>query len=156
MSFSLQIVQALNKTWHQDHFNCCHCKKPISGQKFNVHDGRPYCENDYAQLFLKRCHGCNLPIRDVVVVALDKNWHRDHFVCIICDTKLANKGFFERENSPFCQHCYEQKFCPRCKECGLPVTDTTIMALGEKWHQNCFKCKVCSSVLFTNHRSIEN
>ncbi|CAH1399953.1 unnamed protein product [Nezara viridula] len=137
------IVQALGKTWHQEHFCCSHCKKPISGQRFNVEENKPYCEHDYSQLFLKRCQGCNLPILDVVVVALNCNWHYDHFVCATCGTRLAQQGYYERENNPFCKTCYEERFCPKCKECLKPIKETAIMALGEKWHQDCFKCSRC-------------
>lgn len=55
----------MDQTWHPEHFCCSHCKKPISGQRFNIEDDKPYCVDDYSQLFLKRCNGCNLPIRDV-------------------------------------------------------------------------------------------
>lgn len=137
------IVQALGETWHQEHFLCSECKKPITSNKFNVEQGKPYCEDDYANLFLKKCAGCKAPIRDVVVVALNQTWHKDHFVCITCGTRLASKGFFEKENNPFCQQCYEDKFCPKCNECELSITDTAVIALGKKWHQDCFKCKNC-------------
>ncbi|XP_075218723.1 leupaxin-like [Lycorma delicatula] len=137
------IVKALGETWHQEHFLCSECKKPITSNKFNVEQGKPYCEDDYADLFLKKCQGCKAPIRDVVVIALNQTWHKDHFVCIMCGTKLANKGFFERENNPFCHQCFEENFCPKCNECNAAITDTAIVALGKKWHQECFKCSNC-------------
>lgn len=61
----------MNKTWHQEHFVCTHCKQPITSSRFTVHDGMPYCEDDYANLFLQRCKGCNQPIKDVSFPALN-------------------------------------------------------------------------------------
>ncbi|KAK9504042.1 hypothetical protein O3M35_010482 [Rhynocoris fuscipes] len=138
------IVQALGKNWHPHHFICFKCKEPITSSKFNLHDGNAYCESDYAQMFLKKCYGCNLPIRDVVVQAMGQNWHTEHFVCCACGTKLANQSYYERENNPFCTTCYEEKFCPRCTLCNKPIVDTAVLALGNCWHQGCFKCNNCN------------
>ncbi|XP_014240531.1 paxillin-like [Cimex lectularius] len=150
------IVQALNKNWHPNHFLCQHCNKPIKEHKFNVYEGKPYCENDYAHLFLKRCNGCHLPIKDVVVVALNANWHREHFVCANCGTQLCNKGFFEKDMNPYCKKCFEDKYCPKCKGCDESITDTAVMALGEKWHQTCFLCKNCSRPITSGKFEVVN
>ncbi|KAK9504031.1 hypothetical protein O3M35_010473 [Rhynocoris fuscipes] len=73
---------------------------------------------------------------------MGQNWHTEHFVCCACGTKLANQSYYERENNPFCTTCYEEKFCPRCTLCNKPIVDTAVLALGNCWHQGCFKCNV--------------
>lgn len=138
------VVQAMDKTWHQDHFVCTHCHKPISTQRFHVNNNQPYCEDDYSQLFLKRCAACKEPIKDVVVMALGKPWHREHFTCSGCKALLSHKGFFENDNQAYCQECYESKFCPTCKACKKPITETAVIALSDKYHPDCFKCSRCN------------
>ncbi|XP_022185755.2 leupaxin [Nilaparvata lugens] len=138
------VIEALGQTWHRDHFTCTDCKQPITANKFNVYEGKPYCEEDYAIRFLKKCASCKQPITDVVISALNQNWHRNHFLCNSCGIVLSNSGFFEKDNSPYCQLCYEKKFMPKCQECQQPIIDTALMALGEKWHQSCFKCQLCA------------
>ncbi|PSN56490.1 hypothetical protein C0J52_08446 [Blattella germanica] len=105
----------------------------------------PYCEDDYANLFLKRCAACNKPIKEKVVVALEREWHEDHFVCSSCGKKLAGANFFEKDGAPYCQSDYNNLFAPKCNYCKRPITDAAIMALGEKYHQECFKCSVSAT-----------
>ncbi|KAF6203525.1 hypothetical protein GE061_001856 [Apolygus lucorum] len=139
-----QAVHALGKTWHPEHFICAACKKPISGQVFNVHDGKPFCEQDYSNKFLNKCRSCGLPIKDVTIQALGANWHKEHFVCKSCSTPLAGQGFYERENNPFCQKCFESQFSPKCAACNQAIIDTAMMALGKNYHPGCFKCSKCN------------
>ena len=47
--------------FHVDHFNCFHCKGPL-GNKIFDHEGLPYCETHYIELFADRCQICNLPM----------------------------------------------------------------------------------------------
>lgn len=77
-----------------------------------------------------------------IIVALEKTWHQEHFTCSDCNVQLTGLSFFEKESLAYCQNCHMQKFAPKCKGCNKPITDTAIMALGEKWHQNCFQCSV--------------
>lgn len=60
-----QVITALGKTWHPEHFTCTHCSQELGTRNFFERDGRPYCEPDYHNLFSPRCAYCNGPILDV-------------------------------------------------------------------------------------------
>lgn len=62
---SPQVVTAMGKTWHPEHFVCTHCQEEIGSRNFFERDGQPYCEKDYHNLFSPRCYYCNGPILDV-------------------------------------------------------------------------------------------
>lgn len=85
-------------------------------------------------------------------MASNKAWHRDHFLCSSCGDMLTHKGYYERNNLPLCQKCYERMHCPPCTECRQPITETAIIALGAKYHQNCFRCKVSINLKFTKFK----
>ena len=47
-----RCIQALEKSWHPDHFFCSHCGKTFPmGTTFLEHDGKAYCEDDYYNMF---------------------------------------------------------------------------------------------------------
>jgi len=60
-----QVITALGKTWHPEHFTCNHCSQELGTRNFFEREGRPYCEPDYHNLFSPRCAYCNGPILDV-------------------------------------------------------------------------------------------
>lgn len=60
-----QVITALGKTWHPEHFTCNHCQQELGTRNFFERDGHPYCEQDYHNLFSPRCAYCNGPILDV-------------------------------------------------------------------------------------------
>lgn len=68
------------------------------------------------------------------------------------------------EVSTFCTECYEGeyktghtdlrprlflsgKFCPKCCECGAPITDTAVKINTRRWHESCFKCGHCGRLM---------
>lgn len=63
-----QVITALGKTWHPEHFTCTHCSQELGTRNFFERDGRPYCEPDYHNLFSPRCAYCNGPILDVRII----------------------------------------------------------------------------------------
>lgn len=63
----VQVVTAMGRTWHPEHFVCTHCQDEIGSRNFFERDGQPYCEKDYHNLFSPRCYYCNGPILDVSV-----------------------------------------------------------------------------------------
>lgn len=60
-----QVITALGKTWHPEHFTCNHCGQELGTRNFFERDGQPYCEQDYHNLFSPRCAYCNGAILDV-------------------------------------------------------------------------------------------
>lgn len=82
-----QVITALGKTWHPEHFTCNHCNQELGTRNcmcainetrertlitnFSLllivfeREGMPYCEPDYHNLFSPRCAYCNGPILDV-------------------------------------------------------------------------------------------
>lgn len=60
-----QVITALGALWHPNHFKCDHCNKVIGTSIFYEKDRKPYCENDYLNLFSPKCASCADPILDV-------------------------------------------------------------------------------------------
>lgn len=60
-----QVCTALGKTWHPEHFACCICETELGTKTFFERDGKPYCEEDYHDIFAPKCFACNGPILDV-------------------------------------------------------------------------------------------
>lgn len=60
-----QVMTALGKQWHPDHFVCKHCGTELEHVEFQEKDGNPYCHLDYHELFSPRCEYCKTPIEDV-------------------------------------------------------------------------------------------
>lgn len=65
MYLCAQVVTAMGRTWHPEHFVCTHCQEEIGSRNFFEREGQPYCEQDYHHLFSPRCYYCNGPILDV-------------------------------------------------------------------------------------------
>lgn len=60
-------IKALGKLWHEEHFVCTKCAKPI-GKRFFERNARAYCKDDYLELFGEKCALCHKPITGQVLV----------------------------------------------------------------------------------------
>ncbi|XP_030760404.1 leupaxin isoform X4 [Sitophilus oryzae] len=138
-----QVITALGKTWHPEHFTCAHCTQELGTRNFFERDGKPYCEPDYHNLFSPRCAYCNGPILDKCVTALEKTWHMDHFFCAQCGKQFGEDGFHEREGKPYCRDDYFDMFAPKCGACNRAIMENYISALNSQWHPDCFVCRDC-------------
>ncbi|XP_060529646.1 leupaxin isoform X2 [Cylas formicarius] len=138
-----QVITALGKTWHPEHFTCAHCTQELGTRNFFERDGKPYCEPDYHNLFSPRCAYCNGPILDKCVTALEKTWHMDHFFCAQCGKQFGEEGFHEREGKPYCRDDYFDMFAPKCGACNRAIMENYISALNAQWHPDCFVCRDC-------------
>ena len=84
-----QVITALGRTWHPEHFTCSHCNQELGTQNFFERDGKPYCEHDYHSLFSPRCGYCQGAILDKCISALDQTWHPEHFFCSSCGKQVS-------------------------------------------------------------------
>ncbi|XP_022229941.2 leupaxin isoform X1 [Drosophila obscura] len=138
-----QVITALGKTWHPEHFTCNHCSQELGTRNFFERDGFPYCETDYHNLFSPRCAYCNGAILDKCVTALDKTWHTEHFFCAQCGQQFGEEGFHERDGKPYCRNDYFEMFAPKCNGCNRAIMENYISALNSQWHPDCFVCRDC-------------
>ncbi|XP_050408909.1 leupaxin isoform X1 [Patella vulgata] len=138
-----QVITALGKIWHIEHFTCAHCNEELGTMNFYERDGLAYCETDYHNLFAPRCGYCNGPIVDKCVTALNSTWHPEHFFCAQCGQPLGDEGFHEKDGKAFCRDDYYSLFAPKCGGCGRPIMDNYISALNRHWHPECFVCWDC-------------
>ncbi|XP_044734504.1 leupaxin-like isoform X3 [Chrysoperla carnea] len=138
-----QVITALGKTWHPEHFTCTHCTQELGTRNFFERDGHPYCEPDYHNLFSPRCAYCNGPILDKCVTALEKTWHTEHFFCAQCGKQFGEEGFHERDGKPYCREDYFDMFAPKCGGCSRAIMENYISALNSQWHPDCFVCRDC-------------
>ena len=136
-----QVVIALGKMWHPEHFSCSHCGEELGHRNFFERSGRAYCEGDYHNLFSPRCAYCNGPIKDKCVTAMEKTWHPEHFICAHCGKEFGDEGFHEKEGRPYCRRDFFSSFAPRCRGCQKPITNNYITALNSQWHPECFVCQ---------------
>lgn len=138
-----QVVTAMGRTWHPEHFVCTHCQEEIGSRNFFEREGQPYCERDYHNLFSPRCFYCNGPILDKVVTALDRTWHPEHFFCAQCGSFFGPEGFHEKDGKAYCRKDYFDMFAPKCGGCARAILENYISALNSLWHPECFVCREC-------------
>uniref|UniRef100_H2MIZ6 Paxillin b n=1 Tax=Oryzias latipes TaxID=8090 RepID=H2MIZ6_ORYLA len=138
-----QVVTAMGRTWHPEHFVCTHCQEEIGSRNFFEREGQPYCEKDYHNLFSPRCYYCNGPILDKVVTALDRTWHPEHFFCAQCGSFFGPEGFHEKDGKAYCRNDYFDMFAPKCGGCARAILENYISALNCLWHPECFVCREC-------------
>ncbi|KAL8596901.1 hypothetical protein ACOMHN_065850 [Nucella lapillus] len=140
-----QVIAALGRTWHVEHFVCKHCEQPLGTNNFYERDGVAYCEVDYHNLFAPRCAYCNGPIVDKCITALEKMWHPEHFFCAQCGRQFGDEDFHEKNGKAYCRDDYFQMFAPKCGGCGMPIMENYISALNRQWHPQCFCCWECQA-----------
>ncbi|XP_052802638.1 leupaxin-like isoform X2 [Mya arenaria] len=138
-----QVITALGKIWHIEHFTCAQCHETLGTKNFYERDGVAYCERDYHSLFAPRCAYCNGPIVDKCVTALNATWHPEHFFCGQCGRPFGDEGFHEKDGKAYCRADFFELFAPKCGGCGRAIVDNYISGLNRHWHPECFACWEC-------------
>ncbi|KAG0299937.1 hypothetical protein BGZ98_009633 [Dissophora globulifera] len=89
------------------------------------------------------CSSCEEPISGMMITAMGKRWHSDHFVCTVCDLNLEHVQFFQKDGLPYCHFDYHDKFSPKCGHCDSAIENECLTALGKNWHPGHFFCREC-------------
>lgn len=137
------LVTALGRTWHPEHFCCKICRKPIGEEGFHEKDGDPYCSYDYYRHFGTVCAGCSEPVKESYISALNGLWHPQCFVCHVCRTPFLNGSFFENDGLPLCETHYHSCRGSLCAGCDQPITGRCVTAMGRKFHPQHLSCTFC-------------
>jgi len=103
-------VQALNTTWHPEHYVCQTCRQPFGPKGCFPVDGLPYCDKHYVDMQGASCSGCGKAITGKCINALGKKYHPEHFVCAYCMKKLDETSFSGQSNKPYCASCHNKLF----------------------------------------------
>lgn len=138
-----EVIQAMGKTFHPEHFICGGCQTPLGTRNFFDSNGLPFCETCYQLSFCPRCASCNEPILNQCVAALGLKWHVEHFVCNSCSKPFPGGNFFEKESRPYCEECFLGSFAPKCAVCNQLIKGDCVNALQKQWHPQCFTCAYC-------------
>eukprot|EP01116_Phalansterium_solitarium_P003733 TRINITY_DN14559_c0_g1_i1.p1 TRINITY_DN14559_c0_g1~~TRINITY_DN14559_c0_g1_i1.p1 ORF type:complete len:444 (-),score=115.01 TRINITY_DN14559_c0_g1_i1:270-1601(-) len=138
-----EMIQALGKAYHPEHFTCGNCREPLGTRNFYESGGAPHCERCYKELFCAKCGHCGLPVLDRCVTAMGKKWHMDHFICAHCLQPFKGGQFFERDGHPYCEADFFGLFAPKCGQCSGPIRGDCVNALGQQWHPEHFVCTYC-------------
>ncbi|KAG7488148.1 hypothetical protein MATL_G00030430 [Megalops atlanticus] len=137
------ILTALDRSWHPDHFFCTHCGELFESQGFMERDGRPYCTRDFYHLFAPKCSGCGEPVQQNYLSAVNGTWHPSCFVCADCLSPFQDGCFMELEGRPLCSLHYHSRQGTLCGGCGAPISGRCISALNRKFHPEHFVCAFC-------------
>ncbi|KAM8962408.1 transforming growth factor beta-1-induced transcript 1 protein-like [Pelodytes ibericus] len=137
------MVTALGRTWHPEHFCCKICRKQIGEEGFHEKDGAQYCVDDYFRLFGAVCAGCSESVKESYISALGGLWHPQCFVCNVCHTPFINGSFFENDGLPLCETHYHSRRGSLCAGCDQPITGRCVTAMGRKFHPQHLSCTFC-------------
>jgi hypothetical protein len=119
-SIAGQVLSALGRTYHPQHFTCAHCDCTLGERPFFERDGKVYCESDYERLFAPRCAFCQQAIisGQQCVTALEQHYHAEHFFCADCGVTFdQERGYHAHEQRPYCSDCYLARFAAKCADC---------------------------------------
>jgi len=146
-----QIVEALGKTYHPEHFVCNHCSQPFPGGRYFVGlDEMLYCEQDYKDLQAKRCEVCKDVINGKSITAQGLTFHSEHFFCSTCGTNLVQKKYkIDAINKIYCSTCGgadqhiirpEAHLCARCNQA---IVGPYLLIKGQFVHPRHYRCQEC-------------
>jgi hypothetical protein len=87
-------ISAMGKKWHREHFTCSHCGQIIEANTFYLHDNKPYCQQDYFNLFTMQCAICQQPLLGEYSIDLWGNHycshHKDEYpTCSTCSRLIC-------------------------------------------------------------------
>ncbi|CAB03095.2 Zyxin [Caenorhabditis elegans] len=81
--------------------------------------------------------GCN---------AMNQIFHVDCFKCGQCSKTLAGASFYNIDDKPTCEGCYQNSL-EKCTACNRAISDKLLRACGGVYHVNCFVCFSCKKSL---------
>lgn len=135
-----------NRCWHAGCFRCVICQAWLADGQFHEMDASLMCSKCYIEKVGKKCANCTKPIVGKGVQFGLKAYHKECFVCKICDCILTgeNTKVKEKDGDPVCAEC-NQKLALKCFKCRAPITSRHTVYKGHTFHLACFTCNTCGT-----------
>ena len=81
IALDAQYVEFEDLVYHVKHFKCAgSCGLSLVGKPFGRYENELYCETDFSIVTSETCDYCKSLILDDAIFALDKYYHKDHFL----------------------------------------------------------------------------
>jgi len=145
------FISALGKCWCPEHFICSNpaCKRSLQDCGFVEEKNTLYCENCFENHFAPTCFKCHQRIKGDCLLAINKQYHPECFVCTHCKKVFANTSFYLEDGLPYCERDWNELFTTKCVACNHPIEagDRWVEALNNSFHSQCFKCTMCGRTL---------
>ncbi|TKR79905.1 hypothetical protein L596_014056 [Steinernema carpocapsae] len=91
---------------------------------------------------LLKCGFCHASVGKEAVVAMNRPWHSEHFLCSECNQPIR-QTYQIANNNPFCINCFAMKHNSRCAGCNEVLPEKCLKAMDKHWHPHCFVCSLC-------------
>jgi len=147
--------------YHPTCFTCNKCGLAL-GTNFFWSDDLPVCQDcgTTKSKSLKigfsedRCANCKgiIETNAKVIHAGGMKYHDKCFTCHICKQAVSGNGkSFSSYNGLFCcGNCMQSGKAEMCEKCGQVLLGNKTTAAGKYYHEECFKCSSCRTLIPTN------
>eukprot|EP00475_Leptophrys_vorax_P042036 TRINITY_DN79347_c0_g1_i1.p1 TRINITY_DN79347_c0_g1~~TRINITY_DN79347_c0_g1_i1.p1 ORF type:complete len:528 (-),score=141.54 TRINITY_DN79347_c0_g1_i1:62-1645(-) len=98
-------VDEIEKTFHEECFNCADGHRIKDGEDFHVHDGKVYCHTHFKDLVLAKCAKCKKVIEADYLTVKNNNYHVDCFKCEECGNSILDGKFSIFKDQLLCHGC---------------------------------------------------
>ncbi|CAH1245482.1 LIMS1 [Branchiostoma lanceolatum] len=109
-------------------------------------DGTPRKPSKDDKEIFNTCWVCGDAITGMMIVALGRYWHAEHFRCARCGIPFKAVGLphYEHDGKAYCEPHFHELFSDFCYACDQPITDEIICAMNKTWCRKHFCCAMCN------------
>lgn len=100
------------------------------------------------------CNSCNKKCLGEVLRVNEKHFHKQCFLCSVCNKSLSTDGYFHKNNLYFCIADYQKRFGHKCSTCTKYIEGEMVLIMDKSYHVECFNCSNCKQILQDGSRII--
>lgn len=155
------VTVSSGEAYHEECIVCTDCALAVRHDAFFAHEGGLFCETCYHERVSERCAGCERPIVEGKVIALEKErYHARCFACSACacalsgtdadapaSTKTPAPAAYVHEGRPWCEACFAVECGTPCACCGVSqlkwivLAEQTLCRACADSGARCFSCE---------------
>ena len=82
-------------------------------------------------------------------------YHPECFICKGCGFPLK-ESYITKNGQAYCSGCHEKQFAEECSKCKKKILSNSVVAVGVKYHPECFVCNHCKKQFDETSFKFEN